>query len=266
MKQQAPVRRPSRALLRFFDLYLWLYFRRHFHAVRLAHAERWPRTAHPLVICLNHPSWWDPLTALVLSRFLARRQTHYAPMDANEFARYGVLGKLGLFPVEQGSARGAAQFLRGAAHVFSQPNATLWMTPQGAFTDVRTRPLQFRAGLDALLARHGNITVLPLALEYTFWDERLPEALALLGEPVEICNNKGADIETALAAAQDELAALAALRDPAAFTPVMHGHAGVAGVYGLWQRLAARLGGKPFVPQHGRVYRNRIPGRLPDQG
>ncbi len=157
--------KPSRALLRFFDVYLFLFFRRHFHALRLAHPERWPRANRPVLVCLNHPSWWDPLTCIVLSRFLERESDHYAPMDEAAFTRYGVLRKLGLFPVEQGTPRGAAQFLRSASQIFKDEHGVLWITPQGSFTDIRTRPVVFRAGIEALLRRTEELTVLPLALE-----------------------------------------------------------------------------------------------------
>lgn len=257
--------RPSRALLRFFDLYLYLFVRRHFHALRLAGAQHWPQQTRPLVVCLNHPSWWDPLTSILLSRYLQRAADHYAPMDALAFSRYGVLRKLGLFPVEQGTARGAAQFLRASSHLFADPNAVLWVTPQGGFTDVRTRPTVFRAGLDALLRRVPRVTVLPLALEYTFWDERLPEALALLGEPLVFSGGRlvggsnlrapGAEVAAALERTQDALAALGAARDPAPFTSVLAGAAGISGIYGGWQRLSAWARGERFASQHGSLHR-----------
>ncbi len=258
-KGRAPDR-PSRALLRFFDLYLYLFVRRHFHALRLAGAHHWPSSTRPLIICLNHPSWWDPLTSILLSRYLQRPCDHYAPMDALAFSRYGVMRKLGLFPVEQGTARGAAQFLRAAAHLFADPNAVLWITPQGGFSDARTRPVVFRAGLDALLRRTPEVTVLPLALEYTFWDERLPEALALLGEPLifhhgqlaGIRQNRapGKHVAAALEYTQDRLAALGTARDPAPFTSVLAGAAGISGIYGGWQRLHAWTRGRRFASKH----------------
>ena len=258
-KGEVPVR-PSRALLRFFDRYLSLYVPRHFHAVRLAGADQWARAGRPLVVCLNHPSWWDPLTSILISRFVEKTADHYAPMDAQAFARYGILRKLGLFPVEQGTPRGGAQFLRAASHILSNRNAVLWLTPQGGFTDVRTRPVIFRAGLDALLRRMPEVTLLPLALEYTFWDERLPEALAMFGPPLLFRKGQlagggqrekpGQVAAEALAATQDALAGLAALRAPALFAPVLAGAAGTGGVYGGWQRLRALARGERFEPEH----------------
>ncbi len=253
--------RPSRALLRFFDGYLAFYVRRHFHALRLAHAARFPRDARPLIVVINHASWWDPLTSIVLSRHLLPQADHYAPIDALALGKYGILRKLGLFPVEQNTPRGGVQFLRAAQHILAEPNSLLWLTPQGHFTDVRTRPVVFKSGLDTLLRRMtqvaSQVTVLPLAYEYTFWDERLPELLTNCGEPVLIngdAASPGTQIEAALARTQNELAELAATREPARFEPVMAGRAGVSGIYSLYQRSRAALTGKAYRPEHGSIH------------
>ncbi len=218
--------------------------------------------ARPLIVCMNHPSWWDPLMGYLLSRRLAPERRHYAPMDARAFTRYQVLSKIGLFPVEQGTARGAVQFLRAADGVFRDPDAVLWVTPQGTFTDARARPAGFRPGLAALLRRMPRVTVLPIALEYTFWDERLPEALALLGEPIPCERGHPAmDLERAMAEAQDELAGLAQRRDPAPFVSALAGRSGTAGVYELWERARALLGGKRYEAEHASVMRGGKPDR-----
>ncbi len=186
-------------------------------------------------------------------------------MDALAFSRYGVFEKLGLFPVEQGTPRGAAQFLRTASHLFSDHNAVLWVTPQGSFTDTRVRPVTFRAGLDALLRRAPEVTVLPLAIEYTFWNERLPEALALLGKPLLFSKGKltgtvsdehtpGRHVAAALERSQDDLAALSAQRDRALFTPVLAGASGTSGIYGGWQRLRAMVRRERFHGDHGSLH------------
>ncbi len=249
----------SRAALGFAEWYVRQFVRRHFHALRLAHADRWPQEPGPLIVCMNHPSWWDPMTAFAVSRHLAPRRFHYAPMDAKAVERYGVMRKIGLFPVEQGTPRGAAQLLRAASQVFEDANAVLWVTPQGHFTDVRMRPAVFRAGLAALLRRTKSAMVLPLAFEYTFWDERLPEALGMLGEPVRFNGGSGNEIgptlERALERTQDELAALAMERRPELFTPVVAGNTGTSGVYELWQRGRALLAGRRYEPEHASLMR-----------
>jgi hypothetical protein len=266
------VKKPSVALLRFFAVYLSRYMPRHFHALRLAHKERWPRGARPLIVCVNHPSWWDPMVCLRLSFFLEQSAEHYAPIDAEALQRYGLLRGLGLFPVEQGSLRGAKQFLRSASTILARPGAVLWMTPQGGFVDVRVRPTIFRSGLHSLLRRLEQVTVLPLALEYSFWDERLPEALAMLGVPLVFekgmlqgaptALTAGDAVAAALTRTQDALAASALRRDSGDFTAIFAGRQGTGGVYGVWQRIRSGIRGDGFHPEHTRLkeLRAKSPG------
>jgi hypothetical protein len=95
---------------------------------------------------------------------------------------------------------------------------------------MRTRPAVFRPGLAALVARLGACTLVPVAFEYTFWDERLPEILASCGQAIKVADGRlhsaaewNDRLAAALAATQDELAALAKLRDPALFETILSG-------------------------------------------
>ena len=68
--KSGPDERTARMLdnVRGFTRYVRRYLRRHFHAVRLVRAGRPEAPAEgPLVIVLNHPSWWDPLVGAVLA-------------------------------------------------------------------------------------------------------------------------------------------------------------------------------------------------------
>jgi 1-acyl-sn-glycerol-3-phosphate acyltransferase len=208
-------------------------------------------------VVLNHPSWWDPLMGCVLSLHYPDREP-YIPMDAAGLAKYRFLGKLGFFGVETGSLRGAAQFLRTAEAILVRPKAMLWVTAQGKFTDPRVRPAVLQSGVGHLARRIGTGTVLPLALEYPFWSERSPEALARFGEPIDLSRNRGWSarawterIGGGLEETQDALAAEASSRDPSKFVTLIHGHAGVGGVYDLWRRAKSWLRGQRFDPRHG---------------
>jgi 1-acyl-sn-glycerol-3-phosphate acyltransferase len=262
---------PSRALLRFFDVYLSVYVPLHFNALRLASPERFPRHTRPLIVVINHPSWWDPLTSILISRFLLRGANHYAPIDAHSLVRYSILGKLGLFPVEQGTPRGAVQFLRAAQSILADPHALLWLTPQGGFTDVRSRPVTFKSGLGSLIKRLDQVTVLPMAYEYTYWNERRPEILAQCGEPMvftrglvqedaathpslgDLSADPGERIAAALAATQDELAGRAGARDPGGFQSVMGGEASLGMFRAMGRSLLAALSGAGYYGQPGSV-------------
>jgi 1-acyl-sn-glycerol-3-phosphate acyltransferase len=253
---------PSRRLLSWFAHYLRWYIGRHFGGIRLANSSRFPVAAGPLIVYANHASWWDPLAFIIISRYFLPTACHYAPMDAAALKYYGFLRKLGIFPVEIGTRRGAGQFLRAANEILSAPNSVLWLTPEGRFTDVRTRPAAFRAGLGALVARLGACSVVPLAFEYTFWDERLPEILISCGQPIEVTDaNQHSAAEWSdrlaaqLAVAQDELEALAKLRDPARFETILSGRVGVTGVYEAWKRWVALFTGRAYQGSHGSIHR-----------
>jgi phytoene desaturase len=252
-----PVLRRSPWLVRGFTRYIRRYLRRHFHAVRLARAGRPKAPAEgPLVIVLNHPSWWDPLIGAVLAGLFPGRE-HYAPIEAAALARYRFFDRLGFFAVHPGTPQGARELLRTGAAILARPNAALWVTAQGEFADPRQRPVRLRPGVGHLLRRLEGGLVLPLALEYPFWQERFPEALARFGAPVPI--GRGRDrsveewmhlIEAGLTAAQDALAAGALRRDPEVFEVLLGGNAGVGGVYDIWRRLRAWLRGERFQAAH----------------
>jgi len=263
MSAASGVTKPSRRLLALFELYLRWYIGRHFHGLRVAHSERLFSEVHgPRIIYLNHPSWWDPLTCMMVARRFLPDAEHYGPMDEAALKRYRFFGKLGLFPVELDTARGARQFLRAASEIVSTPNSVLWLTPQGCFADVRLSPLTFKDGLGTLLARVPEATLLPLAIEYVFWDERLPEILVNIGKHIRINGSDKSQFDnftgllvTALSATQQELAELAVSRDPGKFEAILDGGAGIGGVYDLWQRLRSGLRGEQYRPEHGSIHR-----------
>lgn len=248
----------SQPVLWFFRRIVRGYFRRHFDAVRLSRTSSTTAlTAPRLILYANHSSWWDPMVSVLLAAELMPARRHFAPMDSDALARYGILRRIGIFPVEMRTARGAVQFLRTGRAVVEGGDA-LWITPQGRFADPRERPLAFKPGLAALSARvEGGCTVLPLAIEYVFWDERLPETLLHFGEPITVNGQTSEELEQQLDAAlvktMDQLKALAITRDPRAFRTLEQGHAGTGGFYEFGQRTLARLRGRTFQPGHARA-------------
>ncbi len=252
--------RVSRPLVSLFTAYARLYLRRHFHAVRLLRLYAPPADPgqhRPMVIYLNHPGWWDPMVCILAAKKFLPSRTGYGPIAAEALAKYGFFRRLGFFGVDR-SRRGAGDFLAIGAGVLDQPRSALWITAQGAFTDPRVRPAALEPGLAHLLRRRPDALVIPMAIEYPHWTERTPEALLAFGPPVDAADAPSVPATTitarlagALEAAQNALAAAAIARDPAAFTTILRGSAGVGGVYDLYRRSLARLLGRDFTPEHG---------------
>jgi len=165
---------------------------------------------------------------------------------------------MGFFGVEQGTARGAATFLRIASRVLEEKDSILWITAQGQFTDPRQRPVQLMPGLGRVLAKASQAaTVLPLALEYPFWDEKSPEALAHFGDPSRVDPLNPVDgaewtnlLSQTLQNTMDTLAKAAISRDASRFETMETGKTGVGGMYDRIRKATAWLRFRKFDGSH----------------
>jgi 1-acyl-sn-glycerol-3-phosphate acyltransferase len=247
----------SKPFLGFFRYIVRGYFKRHFRAVRVLGSERFIAAGQqnkPLIVYANHCSWWDPMVQVLLAAELMPKRNHYAPMDAAALERYRIFKHIGVFGVETKTTRGAAQFMRIGLSVLEE-NGVLWVTPQGRFADAREHPVEFKPGLAALASRvKGSCTVLPLAIEYTFWNERLPEVLLLVGEAIDVEETTSEAIEErlkfALTQAMNDLKLLAMKRDASEFTLLQSGTVGTGGFYQLGQSILARMQGRRYQAEH----------------
>jgi len=251
-----PLARRSPFLFWAFGWYLRWYFWLKFHAVRVSLASL-PDVppGRPVIICSNHPSWWDPALYILLATRLFTGRPGFGPMDAEALGQYGVLERMGIFGIDLASPRGAARFLETSLRVLATPGAMLWITAEGAFTDPRTRPVRLRPGIAHLARRVPDAVILPLAVEYSFWNESKPEALVRFGAPIETGRGRSvvewtAHLEAELARTMDALAAESLQRNPMLFRRLLGGRAGVGGIYDSWRRLRAWSAGRRFDASH----------------
>ena len=169
--------------------------------------------------------------------------------------KYGLFERMGVFGIALDSPRGAARFLSTSLHILSDPRSILWITAEGEFTDPRRRPIALRPGLAHLARRVPGAVIVPLAIEYTFWNESKPEALARFGPPIESGGSRSvaewtAHLEAELTRTLDALGTESMQRDPALFRTLLRGRAGVGGIYDLWRRSRALARGQRFDPKH----------------
>jgi 1-acyl-sn-glycerol-3-phosphate acyltransferase len=252
-----PVSLRSALLFRGFVRYLRWSLPRQFHGVRVAREGMpHPEPGRPLIVYCNHPSWWDPAIIFILGDALLPAWAGYGPMEAEALKRYGVFRRLGVFGLEPGT-RGAVRFLQVADHVLSDARRALWITAEGRFVDARVRPVRIRPGIAHLARRVPGATILPLALDYAFWNESKPEALARFGPPLTAdasvsVGDWQARLEAALQSAMDALSADAVSRDPARFVALLAGRTGAGGVYDGWRRAASWARLRRFDASHER--------------
>lgn len=231
------------------------YIRKHCHALYLSKSSLpLPTDNAPILVAMNHPSWWDPLIALVLSEQLTG-YAHFGVMDENALKKYAILKKAGIFGIDPNSIRGAAHFLRTGEAILAQPKHALWVTAQGQFADVRKRPLELKSGVGHLAARLNTGWVLPLAMEIQFWNERTAVCFGRFGEALPTGQVKDGKeftnyIEGALTHTMDALAKEVISRDASRFTALVSGRVGIGGVYDTWRKWKAKMTGRKIELGH----------------
>jgi 1-acyl-sn-glycerol-3-phosphate acyltransferase len=242
-------------LLKVFAAYSRHYVRRHFGSIRILKDRLPPPSiACPVVIYLNHASWWDPLICLFLARKYFSDRISFAPIDADSLHRYAFFKRLGFYPVLQGSVLGAITFLRTTCSLLGSDRNAVWLTPQGQFMDVRPRPLQLQKGIGSLAVRTDKVAFVPLAIEYTFWTEPKPEILLSFGKAVvpsdltaHTSNQWSERFGNLLELTQDELASKSARRDPADWMVLDQAASGVHPVYDAWRWFRSRIGSQKWT-------------------
>ena len=259
-KQSESDKRPQRWpwLLRRFRRFVPGYVAKRFHRVLLTNSSQFPDIVSglPIVFVLNHPSWWDPMIGILISERFPNYE-HFAPIDAQMLEKYRVFKQLGFYPLDRGSMKGIAQFLRATLNILSRDSHAVWITAQGQFCDVRQRPLNLEPGVGHIAARMSRGLIVPIALEYTFWNESRPNAFIAIGEAIDVTNHAGnsakqwlANIEKQLTITLDNLNTEVQQREAKRFTSLMEGSSGVGGLYDIFRRLRAWSVGQSFNQSH----------------
>lgn len=224
--------KPDRRFISFFGWYCRRLFAKKFASVRLAQGSRavLDQTAEPkqpLIIALNHASWWDPLLGVIVVRAFCPDRSPAVPIDLEQFRRFKFFSKLGLFGISQDHPGAAEAFLDYVSEHFDRADKPLLvLTPQGTFTDVRAK-VRVKPGVAAVAAAHPSARVLSLAVEYAFWQDQRPEVFLR----ARVIDKPDGDLPTSAAwlrainrgmqANADELAKLVIARDPLAFESML---------------------------------------------
>lgn len=246
---------------RAFHAYTRRYLRRSFHNIHLLGEPPAADTENlPLLVCLNHSSWWDLLFGFYLGHELIPGD-NYGVMDERQLRRYRFFTRLGVIGVDRTSLHGAKEFLTYTEGLLKGQSRALWLTPQGDMRSSYERPLRFQPGLGHLAERLGDFRLLFIALHYEFWNERLPEAFVSLSPVQRIQIDLDTfqrrafvqEQERGLEVHLDTLLEKARQRDASAFVPLLRGKIGISPTYDALRGLTARLRRERFSAEHSDV-------------
>ena len=219
----------------------------------------------PIIAYANHASWWDPIAAMLLQDAYFKNRTFYAPIDADALENYRIMAQLGFYGVRMQSFDGASDFLKVTKSILESKKVTIWITPEGQFTDIRDYSLSLMPGLAHLASKIPGLKFVPVAFEYGFWNESRPQIFARFGAPIDsderFSNSPSSKalvtktqwnalLTDRLRQTQNELAQSVIARDPAAFTYLIASRPLRLGWYDYGRSWSAWLKGKPFDPRH----------------
>ena len=244
-----------------FSKYTRQYLRRNFHAVyqtgELSGCDLSENI--PLIVALNHSSWWDVLFGLLaVEEFFTREW--YGVMDARQLERYRFFAKLGMIGVDRSGLEGAREFLAYTEALLKNQPRSLWLTPQGEMVSNLRRPIKFQPGIGHLAEKLGDFYFTTIVFHYEFWNEKRPEAFLSLG-PVERVS-VGADFnrrefvraqERRMERQLDELVQAAQSRDTNRFRPLLRGATGISATYDFIRAVGAKLRGQRFRSEHSEI-------------
>lgn len=202
--------------------------------------------AGPVICCLSHSSWWDPMVGFLLHARCLPARTGCAPIDRAVLENLRFFRRLGLFGIDPDDPASQRAMLGYVTARFEQEaRPTLWITPQGRFQDPRSE-MTIRPGVAAIAARSTGVRAIAIVLEYPFWDDQKPElllharAVPAPARPDSTASWQRSIVASMRSAAAD-LAERSIARDPAAFETVLRkGSGGTHPVYDLALRLTGR--------------------------
>lgn len=250
--------RKSPLIEAWFRGYVRRYLRRSFHRVLLL-GEPPAMPDGPLLVCMNHSSWWDPLLVFWLSRELLSWDA-YGPMDQRQLNRYPILARIGAFGVDRESLQAAREFVRYSDELLRGRRRALWLTAQGAMVSSAARPVRFYSGVASLVQSLGVAHVTTVVLEYEFWDEKRPEAFVSFATAIPVVAGPGfvrkpflRELEARMERQMDELAEARRERNASLFRVLLSGETGISPVYDRFRQTCARRARSTHAPEHGAV-------------
>lgn len=209
-----------------------------FHALRFTPGslERFDAlAAHsgPVVGCITHAGWWDPMLGLLLhiERYGPHDRDGVAPIDKAVLESVGIFKRLGLFGIDPDDPASKDALVAYAIdRLRSMDRPTFWVTPQGRFQDPRAA-MTIRPGVSAILSQLENARAMVLAVEYPFWDDKKPEMLAHIAEIERPTRTDSTiawhrSVSSAMKGAAGKLACEAVTRDPSRFETYLGGEGG----------------------------------------
>ena len=113
----------------------------------------------PVLLILNHVSWWDGFWAMYLNLKLFKRRFHFMMLEY-QLKKYWLFQKSGGFSVKKKS-RSILESLNYSAEILSDSRNLLLLFPQGQLSSMHASSFEFEKGVERILKKvTGNIQII----------------------------------------------------------------------------------------------------------
>lgn len=146
----------------------------------------------PLIVYLNHTSWWDAyMLFLIYYRLLSRDFQNFILMEEKQLRPYRFFSWCGAFSIDR---KRPGETERSVAYISQKlrqrRSRILWMFPQGNIVPNDLRPLVIYPGIARIIQQVDQATLWPIGLRYEFRGVQAPEAFISAG-PYHAVNGAG---------------------------------------------------------------------------
>ena len=188
--------------------FTWIIHRRlaaTFHQVTVHGLDHVLPCQGPMLMVVNHSSYWDALMIVWLSERVLR-VPGYAWMHRHNLARLPFFRLLGAFGVDNQSPSDIKAGLAYAQRLLQGGPCALWIFPQGDEKPAARRQLGFAGGSDRIARRSPRAQAVQVALHYGFGSAEKPEVRVCFGAPLRGAKPTPARHESAVTALLDACA------------------------------------------------------------
>lgn len=134
---------------------------------------------------MNHNSWWDGLIPFYLDRKLFRQNAR-GMMEKKQLERYSFFRRLGVYSIEPEIPRSALLSLRYSVESMQNPNASLYIYPEGKLVPFTGDIKPFKKGLGWLAKQCPDADLVPIAIFIHTMKSDKPQLHVSVGESVDV--------------------------------------------------------------------------------
>lgn len=139
----------------------------------------------PLIIYVNHSTWWDGLIVFQILRLFEFES--FVMMEDKHLKNYPLFRRLGAFSVIREKPREVVKSLNYAAQIMKENNrSALVIFPQGKLIHNEQRPIHFFNGISRIVEKVGHCMLTSLSIRIEFLKQFKPEIFVKIGIPKEL--------------------------------------------------------------------------------